>query len=76
MIGIPSINDEYSSEDLVQKLLLYQPGWYVGWNEIDQDVQPALSAFRLDKVATFRVFDNDQRDLLTLYRMVPVKPSP
>jgi 4-amino-4-deoxy-L-arabinose transferase-like glycosyltransferase len=76
MIGIPSINDEYSSEDLAQKLLQYQPGWYVGWNEIDQDVQASLSAFRLDKVATFRVFDNDQRDLLTLYRMVPVKPSP
>jgi hypothetical protein len=48
----------------------------VGWNEIDQDVQASLSAFRLDKVATFRVFDNDQRDLLTLYRMVRVKPSP
>ena len=76
MTGIPSINDEYSSEDLAQKLLLYQPGWYVGWNETDQDVQAALSAFHLDKVATFRVFDNDQRDLLTLYRMVPVKPSP
>jgi hypothetical protein len=76
MIGIQSINDEYSSEDLAQKLLLYQPGWYVGWNDIDQDVQASLSAFRLDKVATFRVFDNDQRDLLTLYRMVAVKPSP
>jgi hypothetical protein len=76
MIGIPSINDEYSSEDLAQKLLHYQPGWYVGWNEFDQDVQASLSAFRLDKIATFQVFDNDQRDLLTLYRMVPVKPSP
>jgi 4-amino-4-deoxy-L-arabinose transferase-like glycosyltransferase len=75
MTGIPSINDGYSSEDLAQKLSRYQPGWYVGWNELDQDIAGSLSAFRLDKVATFRVFDHDERDLLTLYRMVPVKPS-
>jgi Dolichyl-phosphate-mannose-protein mannosyltransferase len=75
MTGIPSINDGYSSEDLAQKLSRYRPGWYVGWNELDQDIVGSLSAFRLDKVATFRVFDHDERDLLTLYRMVPVKPS-
>ncbi len=75
MTGIPSINDGYSSEDLAQKLSRYQPGWYVGWNELDQDILGSLSAFRLDKVATFRVFDHDERDLLTLYRMVPAKPS-
>ncbi len=75
MTGIPSLNDGYSSEDLAQKIARYQPGWYVGWNELDQDILASLSAFRLDKVATFRVFDHDERDLLTLYRMVPVKPS-
>jgi 4-amino-4-deoxy-L-arabinose transferase-like glycosyltransferase len=75
MTGIPSIDDGYSSEDLAQKLSRYQPGWYVGWNELDQDIVGSLSAFRLDKVATYRVFDRDERNLLTLYRMVPVKPS-
>jgi 4-amino-4-deoxy-L-arabinose transferase-like glycosyltransferase len=75
MAGIPAINDGYSSEDLAQKLSRYQPGWYVGWNELDQDIVESLAAFRLDKVATYHVFDRDQRDLLTLYRMVPVKPS-
>ena len=73
MMGVPSINDGYSSEDLGQKALFYRPGWYVGWNDLDQDILGSLSAFRLDKVATFRVFDNDQRNLLTLYRMVPIK---
>ena len=58
----------------LKKCLAIQPGWYVGWNELDQDILESLSAFRLDKVATFRVFDHDERDLLTLYRMVPVKP--
>ncbi len=75
MTGIPSINDGYSSQDLAQKLTRYQPGWYVGWNELDEDILGSLSAFRLDKVATFRVFDHDERDWLTLYRMVPAKPS-
>ena len=75
MMGVPSINDGYSREDLGPKALFYQPGWYVGWNDLDQDILDSLSAFRLDKVATFRVFDNDQRNLLTLYRMVPVKEA-
>jgi 4-amino-4-deoxy-L-arabinose transferase-like glycosyltransferase len=75
MTGVPSINDGYSREDLAQKLSRYPPGWYVGWNVLDEDIVESLSAFRLDKVATYRVFDRDQRDLLTLYRMVPVKPS-
>jgi 4-amino-4-deoxy-L-arabinose transferase-like glycosyltransferase len=75
MTGIPSINDGYGSEDLDKKVSRYQPGWYVGWNELDQDILSSLSAFRLDKVAVFRVFDHDERDSLTLYRMVPVKPS-
>jgi len=76
MMGIPSINDGYSSEDLEKKAAYYRPGWYVGWNDLDQDILGNLSVYRLDKVATFRVFDNDQRNLLTLYRMVVVKETP
>jgi hypothetical protein len=75
MIAIPSINDGYSSQDLGQKALLYQPGWYVGWNELDQDIADSLSAFRLDKVASYPVFDHDERNRLTLYRMVPLREA-
>jgi hypothetical protein len=75
MTGIPSINDGYSSQDLSQKVLAYQPGWYVGWNELDQDILDSLSAFRLDEVANFAVFDRDQRNRLKLYRMVLVKEA-
>ena len=76
MMGVGSINDGYSSEDLDKKAASYRPGWYVGWNDLDQDILGDLSAYRLDKIATFRVFDNDQRNLLTLYRMVVVKETP
>jgi Dolichyl-phosphate-mannose-protein mannosyltransferase len=76
MTGIPSINDGYSSQALDKKVLRYQPGWYIGWNDLDQDILADLSAYRLDKVAVYRVFDHPERDMLTLYRMVPVEPKP
>ena len=51
------------------------PGWYVGWNDLDQDILDSLSAFRLDEVANFPVFDREDRDRLKLYRMVPLKEA-
>jgi 4-amino-4-deoxy-L-arabinose transferase-like glycosyltransferase len=75
MTGIPAINDGYSSQDLGEKALLYQPRWYVGWNDLDQDILDSLSAFRLDEVANFPVFDRDQRNRLKLYRMVLLREA-
>ena len=75
MIGIPSINDGYSNQDLDKKVLVYRPGWYVGWNDLDQDILTSLSAYRLDEVANFPVFDREDRDRLKLYRMVPLKET-
>jgi 4-amino-4-deoxy-L-arabinose transferase-like glycosyltransferase len=75
MTGIPSINDGYSLQDLDKKVSIYQPGWYVGWNDLDQDILASLSAYRLDEVANFPVFDREHRDRLKLYRMVPLKEA-
>jgi len=75
MTGIPAINDGYSSQDLDKKVLVYRPGWYVGWNDFDQDILNSLSAYRLDEVANFPVFDREDRDRLKLYRMVPLKEA-
>jgi 4-amino-4-deoxy-L-arabinose transferase-like glycosyltransferase len=75
MAGIPAINDGYSNQDLDKKVLAYQPGWYVGWNDLDQDILDSLSAFRLEEVANFPVFDRQDRDRLKLYRMVPLKEA-
>jgi 4-amino-4-deoxy-L-arabinose transferase-like glycosyltransferase len=75
MVGIPSINDGYSNQDLDKKVLVYRPGWYVGWNDLDQDILNSLSAYRLDEAANFAVFDREDRDRLKLYRMVPLKET-
>ena len=76
MTGIPAINDGYSFEDLQKRVAIDQPGWYLGWNDLDQDILAELSAYRLQEVATYHVFDNDQRDVLILYRMQPAKSEP
>jgi hypothetical protein len=73
MIGIPAINDGYSSQDLTEKVSRYQPGWYVGWNDLDQDILENLTDYRLDQVANYQVFDHEDRNQLKLYRMVPLK---
>jgi 4-amino-4-deoxy-L-arabinose transferase-like glycosyltransferase len=73
MIGIPAINDGYSSEDLTEKVSRYQPGWYVGWNDLDQDILESLTDYHLDQVASYPVFDHEDRNQLKLYRMVPLK---
>jgi 4-amino-4-deoxy-L-arabinose transferase-like glycosyltransferase len=73
MTGIPAINDAYSSEDLTEKTVRYQPGWYVSWNDLDQDILESLTDYRLDEVANYPVFDHEDRNRLKLYRMVPLK---
>jgi hypothetical protein len=71
MTGIPSINDGYSMEDMAAKLESYQPGWYIAWNSISPEDESFLSHYRLEKVASYPVFDDDERNPLILYKMAP-----
>jgi hypothetical protein len=69
MTGIPSINDSYGTQDMAQKVLLYQPGWYLAWNGIAEEHRAPLVPFRLEEVSSYPVFDDDERDQLILYKM-------
>jgi hypothetical protein len=71
MTGIPSINDAYGTDDLAQKITRSQPGWYVAWNGVGTEIQTALSPRKLQQVASYPVFDDDDRNMLILYRIVP-----
>jgi 4-amino-4-deoxy-L-arabinose transferase-like glycosyltransferase len=81
MTGIPSINDGYGTEDMTEKVARYQPGWYLAWNDVAQEDHEFLSAYRLEKVASYQAFDDDDRGALTLYKLVrradssPVMPA-
>jgi hypothetical protein len=71
MTGIASINDAYGSEDLAVEIRRYQPGWYVVWNGIGDEIKPALAGYELQPVAAYSVFDDDTRNRLMLFRMTP-----
>jgi len=32
---VPSLCDDFGTEDLAPKLAAYQPGWYASWNDLD-----------------------------------------
>jgi len=70
MTGIPSINDGYGTEDMAEKVARYQPGWYVAWNDVTQEDHGYLSVYKLEKVASYPAFDDDDRGALTLYKLV------
>ncbi len=70
MTGIPSINDAYGTEDLARKVRRYQPGWYLAWNGVGDDVKSALGPIRLVPMGAYPVFDDDDRNRLMLFEIV------
>jgi hypothetical protein len=70
MTGIPSINDFYGTEDAGEKLERYQPGWYLAWNSVAPENEELLAPYKLEKVASYVAFDDDDRTTLILYKMV------
>jgi hypothetical protein len=70
MTGIPSINDFYGTEDAAEKLARYQPGWYLAWNGVMPENEGLLAPYKLEKMASYPAFDDDDRTILILYKMV------
>ena len=62
--------------DLAVRVRAYQPGWYVAWNQVDDDKMDALTpTYHLQRVAAFPAMDDPERNLLILYRLDPAAPS-
>jgi len=80
MTGLPSICDDFGTMDLAVRVQAYHPGWYVTWNQVDDDKMDALAPmYHLHRVAAFPAFDDPERNLLILYRLdlaTPGSPSP
>lgn len=76
MTGVPSICDDFGTMALPVRIRAYRPGWYVTWNQIDDDKMDALAPiYRLHRVAAFPVMDDPDRNLLILYRLDPATPG-
>jgi 4-amino-4-deoxy-L-arabinose transferase-like glycosyltransferase len=74
---LPAINDIFVTPtagmtDLVGKLGYYRPGWYAAWNNIDKGaIEDLHSRYYVEQVASFRAFDNPDRDVLVLFKLHP-----
>jgi hypothetical protein len=76
MTGLPSICDDFGTMDLAARVRVYKPGWYVTWNQVDDDKMDALSPlYHLQRVAAFPAMDDPERNLLILYRLDPAIPA-
>ena len=76
MTGLPSINTEFGTLDLDQRIRLYRPGWYVAWNEIEDEDMTAIAPFYQPVlVARYPAMDDPDRNLLLLYRLDPPDPN-
>jgi len=72
---LPTLCDDFSTPsaaypDLVTKLARYQPGWWATWNDIDPGTLEDLHVhFSLEQVASFRAFDDPERNELVLFKL-------
>jgi hypothetical protein len=76
MTGLPSICDDFGTMDLPVRVKAYRPGWYLAWNQVEDDKMDALApTYHLQRIAAFPAFDDPERNLLILYRLDPAIPS-
>jgi 4-amino-4-deoxy-L-arabinose transferase-like glycosyltransferase len=76
MTGLPSICDDFGTMELSDRVRAYQPGWYIAWNQVDDDKMDALTPiYHLHRIADFPAMDDPERNLLILYRLDPPTPS-
>ena len=76
MTGIHSICDDFGTLELGDRVKQYMPGWYVAWNQVDDDKMDAMTPlFRVTRVASFPAMDDPERNLLILYRLDPTSPT-
>ncbi len=77
MTGLPSIDDDFGTDDLDVRARLYRPGWYASWNDVEDDKADALTPmYEMKRVAAFPAYDDPDRNLLILYRLDPIGRGP
>ncbi|MDR3727849.1 MAG: hypothetical protein P4K86_12480 [Terracidiphilus sp.] len=78
---LPALCDDFGTAtprgrfpDLASKLAYYKPGWYATWNDLDPGTLEDLhNRFSLEQVATFRAFDDPERNRLVLFKLHPLR---
>jgi hypothetical protein len=77
MTGLPSIDDDFGTDDLDVRVKKYRPGWYIAWNDVEDDKADAITPlYDMRRVAAFPAMDDPDRNLLIVYRLDPKQPTP
>ena len=77
MTGLPSICDDFGTDDLDVRVKKYRPGWYVAWNDVEDDKADAITPlYTMNRVAAYPAMDDPDRNLLIVYRLDPKEPTP
>jgi len=77
MTGLHSIDDDFGTLNLDERVAKYHPGWYIAWNELDDDKAADITPlYRPVRVAAFPALDSPDRNLLIVYRLDPKPPTP
>jgi hypothetical protein len=70
---LPTLCDDFGTQDLASKLAAYQPGWYATWNDIDPgSLEDLHNRYSLEQVASFPAFDDPGRNMLVLFKLHPL----
>lgn len=73
MTGLPSICDDFGTMSLPDRIAAYKPGWFLAWNDVEDDKMEALAPmYRLVRAGAWPAFDDPDRNLLILYRLDPL----
>jgi hypothetical protein len=77
MTGLPSIDDDFGTDDMDVRVKQYKPGWYAAWNDVEDDKADAITPmYEMKRVAAFPAYDDPDRNLLILYRLDPATEAP
>ncbi len=77
MTGLPSIDDDFGTDDMDVRVKQYKPGWYAAWNDVEDDKADAITPmYQMKRVAAFPAYDDPDRNLLILYRLDPLTEAP
>ncbi|QMV20269.1 hypothetical protein GOB94_06840 [Granulicella sp. 5B5] len=77
MTGLPSICDDFGTDDLDVRVKKYRPGWYIAWNDVEDDKADAITPlYTMHRVAAYPAMDDPERNLLIVYRLDPKVPTP
>jgi 4-amino-4-deoxy-L-arabinose transferase and related glycosyltransferases of PMT family len=70
---LPALCDDFGTDPLETKAAQYRPGWFAAWNSLDPGALADLHThFSLEQVATFRAFDDPERNQMYLFKLHPL----